>query len=73
MVKPKSRGYVRLRSADPDDMPLVSPHLLQHPDDMATMIDGQRFFLRACSTGPLGERMEKVSPPPAPTSRATMA
>ena len=29
VIKPKSRGFVRLRSADPDDMPLVSPHLLQ--------------------------------------------
>ena len=25
VVKPKSRGFVRLRSADPSDMPLVSP------------------------------------------------
>ena len=31
VVKPKSRGFVRLRSADPDDMPLVSPNLLQAP------------------------------------------
>ena len=38
VVKPKSRGYVELRSANPDDMPLVSPHLLKDPDDMATMI-----------------------------------
>jgi hypothetical protein len=28
VVKPKSRGFVRLRSADPDAMPLVSPNLL---------------------------------------------
>ncbi len=35
LVKPKSRGYVELRSANPDDMPLVSPHLLKDPDDMA--------------------------------------
>ena len=60
VVKPKSRGYVRLRSADPDDMPLVSPHLLKDPDDMATMIAGQRFFLRAFQTGPLGERDREV-------------
>ena len=34
VVKPKSRGNVRLRSANPDDMPLVSPNLLKDPDDM---------------------------------------
>ena len=31
VVKPKSRGYVRLRSADPNDMPLVSPQPAQGP------------------------------------------
>lgn len=44
VVKPRSRGEVRLASADPAAMPLVSPNLLKHPDDMAEMIEGQRFF-----------------------------
>jgi choline dehydrogenase-like flavoprotein len=63
VVKPKSRGYVRLRSADPADMPLVSPNLLQHPDDARAMIDGQRFFLRAFQTSPLKERIKRVAIP----------
>ena len=40
IVKPKSRGTLRLRSSNPDDMPLVSPNLLKHPDDMRMMIAG---------------------------------
>ena len=44
VVKPKSRGTVRLHSGDPADMPVVSPNLLRHPDDMEEMIAGQRFF-----------------------------
>ena len=63
VVKPKSRGYVRLRSADPSDMPVVSPHLLKHPDDMRAMIDGQRFFLRAFAEGPLGAKIKSVMSP----------
>lgn len=63
VVKPKSRGHVRLRSANPDDMPLVSPNLLQHPDDARTMLAGQRFFLRAFSTSPLRERIQAVAVP----------
>ena len=63
VAKPKSRGWVRLRSADPAAMPLVSPHLLQHPDDARTMVAGQRFFLRALQTGPLGERMQRIAIP----------
>ena len=66
LVKPKSRGYVELRSANPDAMPLVSPHLLKDPDDMATMIAGQRFFRDVLLTGPLGKRVEKVIAPAGP-------
>lgn len=66
LVKPKSRGYVKLRSANPADKPLVSPHLLKHPDDMATMIAGQRFFRDVLQRGPLGRRIEKVIAPPGP-------
>jgi choline dehydrogenase len=66
VVKPKSRGFVRLASANPDDMPLVSPHLLKDPADMRAMIDGQRFFLRALQSGPLAKRVGHiVAPDPA--------
>ncbi|HWT32061.1 MAG TPA: GMC oxidoreductase [Propylenella sp.] len=69
VVKPKSRGFVRLRSADPNDMPLVSPNLLKHPEDARRMIDGQRFFLRAFQTSPLKERIARVAiPDPSDTS-----
>lgn len=63
VVKPKSRGHVRLRSANPADMPLVSPHLLQDPADARTMIEGQRFFLRAFQTRPLADRVARVAIP----------
>ncbi|HEV7252164.1 MAG TPA: GMC family oxidoreductase N-terminal domain-containing protein [Mesorhizobium sp.] len=63
VIKPKSRGHVRLRSADPDDMPLVSPNLLVHPDDMRAMMEGQKFFLRAFETSPLKERIAEVKIP----------
>lgn len=63
VVKPKSRGFVKLRSADPNDMPIVSPHLLKHPDDMREMIAGQRFFLEAFRTRPLSDRIERIAVP----------
>ena len=63
VVKPKSRGHVRLRSANPADMPIVSPNLLKHPDDMAAMIDGQRFFIRAFQTEPLASHIKRVAVP----------
>jgi choline dehydrogenase-like flavoprotein len=63
VVKPKSRGFVRLKSANPDDMPLVSPNLLQDPEDFRQMLAGQRFFLRAFQTKPLSDRIKQISVP----------
>jgi choline dehydrogenase len=54
---------VKLASANPADMPIVSPHLLKHPDDMAMMIAGQKFFLRALQNPPLGNRIDRVLRP----------
>lgn len=63
VVKPKSRGTVRLASADPEAMPLVSPNLLAHPDDARTMVAGQRFFLKVLETSPLAERVARIAVP----------
>ncbi|MEM9585540.1 MAG: GMC family oxidoreductase N-terminal domain-containing protein [Pseudomonadota bacterium] len=60
VVKPKSRGEVRLRSDDPFEMPSVSPKLLKHDDDMAEMIRGQRFFRRVFETAPLSDRIRQI-------------
>lgn len=73
VVKPKSRGHVRLRSASPSDKPRVSPNLLKDPADMREMIAGQRFFLRALEATPLKERISKVAvPSPADLSDAAL-
>jgi choline dehydrogenase-like flavoprotein len=63
VVKPKSRGEVRLASDDPTAMPLVSPNLLKHPDDMREMIEGQRFFLKALAADPLAKRISSIAIP----------
>jgi choline dehydrogenase len=63
LCKPRSRGWVRLRSADPADLPLVSPNLLADPQDLADAIAGQRFFLRALKEGPLGKRVDRIVAP----------
>jgi choline dehydrogenase len=36
-VAPKSRGTVKLRSADPADRPIVDMRFLSHPDDVAAL------------------------------------
>lgn len=63
VVKPKSRGEVRLTSSDPKAKAAVSPNLLKDPADMREMVEGQRFFLRAFSKKPLADRIRQVAIP----------
>lgn len=63
VVKPKSRGFVKLRSANAGDSPVVSPGLLKDPADMAEMIAGQRFFRQAFKREPLARYVEQMALP----------
>ena len=40
LLRPKSRGTLRLASADPLAAPLIDPAFLQDPDDMARLVRG---------------------------------
>ena len=40
LLRPKSRGTLRLASADPQVMPLIDPAFLQDPDDAARLVRG---------------------------------
>lgn len=42
VLTPKSRGTVRLRTANPMDGPLIDPRYLSHPDDLPRMLSGAR-------------------------------
>jgi choline dehydrogenase len=39
----RSRGTVRLRSADPADPPVIDPNYLSEPEDLARLIEGVRM------------------------------
>ena len=50
LLKPKSRGYVRLRSSNPSDLPIIQPNYFEDPDDVKTMISALKFTLNMSST-----------------------
>ncbi|MGV3553770.1 MAG: GMC family oxidoreductase [Croceibacterium sp.] len=62
---PKSRGTVRLASADPAAAPLIDPHLLEHPDDIQPLIRALRIARKAFAT-PAFARYEGVEVAPGP-------
>ncbi|XP_041350925.1 glucose dehydrogenase [FAD, quinone]-like [Gigantopelta aegis] len=40
LIKPKSTGYLTLKSTNPLEAPLINPKLLSHPDDVKALIRG---------------------------------
>ena len=60
MTKPKSRGSVKLKSSNPNDMPVIELNLLKHKDDLQMMMAGQRFFLKALQQGDLGAKIKDI-------------
>lgn len=46
LLEHRSTGRIRLASADPADLPIVEPGLLEHPDDVAAMLGGLDLVTR---------------------------
>jgi choline dehydrogenase len=53
VLKPRSRGWVRLRAADPDTPPRIHYGYLEHPDDVRRMIEAIRAARAIARTAPL--------------------
>jgi choline dehydrogenase-like flavoprotein len=67
LVLPYSRGWVRIRSADPADPPRIDVAHLRHPDDMSRMIEATLIARAISRTAPLNGLIEgpELAPGPA--------
>jgi choline dehydrogenase len=45
-LRPQSRGRIDIRSADPQDAPLIQPNYLSHPEDLRVAADAIRLTRR---------------------------
>ncbi|WP_416676355.1 GMC family oxidoreductase [Egbenema bharatensis] len=50
LVQPQSRGEVRLRSANPQDPPVIDPHYLEMPTDLAAYVRAIELCREMAST-----------------------
>jgi choline dehydrogenase len=64
-LRPHSNGYVRLRSANPFDLPLIQPNYLTHPQDQRTVIAGLRLARTLLHSTPLSPYCLQDDFPPA--------
>jgi len=55
LVSPKSRGHVKLRSADPAAPPRILTNMLVEPEDVASMVAGVKIAREIASSGPFKE------------------
>lgn len=56
VCRPKSRGSLRLASADVAVKPEIDLGLLNHPDDLATLVAGFKRLRRILEAAPFGSR-----------------
>jgi choline dehydrogenase len=56
--RPESRGYIRIRSADPEAPPIIHRNYLATPQDVRVMVDSLRIVDTIARTGPLADAIE---------------
>ena len=59
-LRPKSRGAVRLRSADPADPPAIDPNFLDDPYDIKTSVEGVRISREIFSQPSLQKYIRRI-------------
>jgi choline dehydrogenase len=63
LLRPKARGWVKLRSADPDAQPLVNCNFFGDPDDLRLTLASMRYARRLLDTEPFRSKLrEEILP-----------
>lgn len=62
LLHPKSRGTLRLASADPHDKPVIDPGYLSHPDDLPAIVEAMRHAQKLTQSPSLAPYTESVYP-----------
>lgn len=58
-LRPKSRGTVRLASANPSDHPLIDPNFLSHPEDIEVMVAGGERTRQIMQQQPMAKHIKE--------------
>jgi choline dehydrogenase len=68
LLRPDSRGYITLRSADPFATPAIHPHYLEHEDDINGLIAGIKLARSFAQTGAFAPWQLRESHPGTPAA-----
>ncbi|MEP7106368.1 MAG: GMC family oxidoreductase N-terminal domain-containing protein [Ferruginibacter sp.] len=53
LIRPESRGYITIRTANPFDAPVIEPAFLSHPHDMELLLIAIKRAIAVTEAGPL--------------------
>ena len=73
LLKPKSRGEVRLRSNDPFDAPEVQPNFLSEKEDLDLLVKGAKIALEILDQPSMKPFVDLIESPPGFDSEAEIA
>lgn len=59
LLRPKATGYVTLRDAMPDSLPLIDTQIFGHPDDLAQTLAGFHFARKVIAAAPIDGMVER--------------
>lgn len=45
LLRPKSVGYIKLRTSNPNDPPIIDPKYLTHPDDIHAVVEAMKISI----------------------------
>jgi len=64
LLRPKSRGYLALRSNDSFDKPLIQPNFLEHEDDRKVLIESGKIALEVLKDYGFSAYLKEILTPP---------
>jgi choline dehydrogenase-like flavoprotein len=74
LIYPKSRGTLRLASADPSAAPVIDPGYLTDPDDSRVLLDGMELIREVMASKIIADGVSlELNPGPGFPDRATLA
>ncbi|XP_076299314.1 uncharacterized protein LOC143218165 [Lasioglossum baleicum] len=62
LLRPRSRGYTKLRSNNPDDHPIIVPNYFHDPHDLEVLAEGADFIYKLSQTPTLKSLNAKANP-----------
>ncbi|XP_041353864.1 alcohol dehydrogenase [acceptor]-like [Gigantopelta aegis] len=62
LLRPKSKGTIRLNSTDPFHYPIIDPNYLSHPEDLLTLLKGVRKYQKLLTTNTMRKMGARLHP-----------